>query len=313
MKYKDWLDVWFANYIEPSSKTKTCERYSEIIEKHLKVKLGEYELEELSPIVIQKYITELKGFHSLRHTFATRALECGMDVKTLAEILGHKNATVTLNRYAHSLMEHKQDMGDRYKDCRLSTAVITEHNRAAYARAKRYVEYAADMRRENIGLYFYGDNSSGKTYITACICNELLRKGYRCVYTNFARILSEIRSGYSGDGMGELDIMRKLMTCDFAFLDDFGKEFIGREYNRSAAKWAEEKLFEMINVRYNSKRPTVFSSNYAMDELASKLSLDKAIIERVNEMSTRVIRLEGDDFRAKQLSCQNDKAIKYGI
>lgn len=59
MKYKEWLDVWFANYIEPSSKTKTCERYSEIIEKHLKVKLGEYELEELSPIVIQKYIIEL--------------------------------------------------------------------------------------------------------------------------------------------------------------------------------------------------------------------------------------------------------------
>ena len=30
MKYKEWLDVWFANYIEPSSKKKTCERYSEI-------------------------------------------------------------------------------------------------------------------------------------------------------------------------------------------------------------------------------------------------------------------------------------------
>ena len=51
-----------------------------------------------------------KGFHSLRHTFATRAIECGMDVKTLSEILGHKNTTVTLNRYTHSLMEHKQDM-----------------------------------------------------------------------------------------------------------------------------------------------------------------------------------------------------------
>lgn len=51
-----------------------------------------------------------KGFHALRHTFATRALECGMDVKTLSEILGHKNPTVTLNRYAHSMIEHKRDM-----------------------------------------------------------------------------------------------------------------------------------------------------------------------------------------------------------
>lgn len=51
-----------------------------------------------------------KGFHSLRHTFATRALECGMDVKSLSEILGHKNAVITLNRYAHSLWEHKAEM-----------------------------------------------------------------------------------------------------------------------------------------------------------------------------------------------------------
>lgn len=54
-----------------------------------------------------------RGFHSLRHTFATRALECGMDVKTLSEILGHKSPTVTLNRYVHSLMEHKKDMMNR--------------------------------------------------------------------------------------------------------------------------------------------------------------------------------------------------------
>ncbi len=54
-----------------------------------------------------------RGFHSLRHTFATRALECGMDVKTLSEILGHKNPTITLNRYVHSMMEHKRDMMNR--------------------------------------------------------------------------------------------------------------------------------------------------------------------------------------------------------
>lgn len=53
------------------------------------------------------------GFHSLRHTFATRALECGMDVKTLSEILGHKNPSITLKRYTHSLMEHKKEMMNR--------------------------------------------------------------------------------------------------------------------------------------------------------------------------------------------------------
>ena len=61
-------------------------------------------------LLLKKSDIPHKGFHSLRHTFATRAIECGMDVKTLSEILGHKNPTVTLNRYAHSLMEHKTDM-----------------------------------------------------------------------------------------------------------------------------------------------------------------------------------------------------------
>lgn len=301
MKYGIWLDEWFLNYVKPTNKTKTCERYSEIIEKHLKAKLKDYKLEELTPIVLQRYVSELsksgnlvtgkglspssvggiitviqsslkvaymlgtveeytankikrpkmqekqitcftvseqkkieravlssndaklfgiliclytglrigellalewcdvdfykgtitvnktchdgldengnlcritdtpktnssrrviplpkqiipllkeqkkkskcnyvvsnkgkpilvrsyqrnfeilqkklniekRGFHSLRHTFATRALECGMDVKTLSEILGHKNAAITLNRYAHSLIEHKREM-----------------------------------------------------------------------------------------------------------------------------------------------------------------------------------------------------------
>ncbi len=64
-------------------------------------------------LLLKKLGIAHKGFHSLRHTFATRALECGMDVKTLSELLGHKNATITLNRYAHSLLEHKQDMMNR--------------------------------------------------------------------------------------------------------------------------------------------------------------------------------------------------------
>ena len=78
-----------------------------------------------------------KGFHSLRHTFATRSIEYGMDVKTLSEILGHKNAAITLNRYVHSLLEHKKEMMDKVgnllttKNCVLECTyndILDEHN-----------------------------------------------------------------------------------------------------------------------------------------------------------------------------------------
>ena len=50
------------------------------------------------------------NLHSLRHTFATRAIECGMDIKTVADIMGHQNASIALNRYAHCMLDHKIEM-----------------------------------------------------------------------------------------------------------------------------------------------------------------------------------------------------------
>lgn len=48
------------------------------------------------------------NYHSLRHAFATGALEIGFDIKTLSEILGHSSVEVTLNRYIHSSMDRKR-------------------------------------------------------------------------------------------------------------------------------------------------------------------------------------------------------------
>lgn len=54
-------------------------------------------------------------FHSLRHTFATRCIEAGFDVKTLSEILGHSSVKITLDKYVHSSMKLKRSNMEKLK------------------------------------------------------------------------------------------------------------------------------------------------------------------------------------------------------
>lgn len=72
----------------------------------------EYTEPRLMQIKFEKMISECglekTNFHALRHTFATRCVEAGVDVKTLSEILGHSDVKTTLNKYVHSSFELKQ-------------------------------------------------------------------------------------------------------------------------------------------------------------------------------------------------------------
>lgn len=58
--------------------------------------------------LLEKCGIESVNYHVLRHTFATRCIEAGVDVKSLSEILGHSNVSITLNTYVHSSMEMKR-------------------------------------------------------------------------------------------------------------------------------------------------------------------------------------------------------------
>ena len=64
-------------------------------------------------MVLQKLGIRDMNFHGLRHTFATRCVEAGFDVKSLSEILGHAGITVTMNRYVHPTMDMKRKNMER--------------------------------------------------------------------------------------------------------------------------------------------------------------------------------------------------------
>lgn len=66
--------------------------------------------------ILKKCNIKQYSFHSLRHTFATRALEIGVDIKTLSELLGHTDVNITLNRYVHSLFQYKIQEMDRISE-----------------------------------------------------------------------------------------------------------------------------------------------------------------------------------------------------
>lgn len=70
----------------------------------------------VEPRIMQKHFHKVTSecsidsanFHTLRHTFATRCVELGFDVKSLSEILGHSSVNITMNRYVHPSMELKK-------------------------------------------------------------------------------------------------------------------------------------------------------------------------------------------------------------
>lgn len=63
--------------------------------------------------VLQRAGLQPVNYHALRHTFATRCVELGFDVKTLSELLGHSTVSMTMDRYVHPTMAHKRSYMDR--------------------------------------------------------------------------------------------------------------------------------------------------------------------------------------------------------
>lgn len=157
---------------------------------------------------------------------------------------------------------------------------------------------------EGRGLYMYSrTKGTGKTRLSCIIANELIKKGVEVKFATSGSILEEIKKSW--DTNSEYGLMNDLNRADVLIIDDFGVE--------KAKDWRNEKFYNIINSRYISKRPTVFTSNYNLDELISA-KYDDRIISRIKETCYMVpfIDVSVRDKQAKENQMELKRWLKEG-
>ena len=139
--------------------------------------------------------------------------------------------------------------------------------------AHRYVEQWKTMRSENLGLLLWGGVGTGKSFLAGCIANALMEQEVPVRMTNFARILNELNSSFSGRN----EIVDKLRHYPLLIIDDFGMER-GTEY-------ALEQIYNIVDSRYRSRKPLIVTTNLTLDEIRHPQDTAHArIYDRLLEM-----------------------------
>lgn len=187
-------------------------------------------------------------------------------------------------------------LGERYKNVTFGKTDLSNADFAKVAdRARNYCVAAGKVLAQGVGIYLYGAKGTGKTHLTACIANELMSNYYSVLYTNFAEISKSIRATYGNRGESEQAFIDKLATIDFLFIDDFGTESVSRDGDDL---WLQEKIFEVVNKRYNANKPIIFTSNYSLAEMVKNRGLADKTVDRISEMC-EIIKLDGKSYRLK--------------
>ena len=168
----------------------------------------------------------------------------------------------------------------------------TDPNTKEYKVAKKYVEKFELMQKENIGLLFHGNVGSGKTHLASCIANEIIQRyNTRVKFRNIPQIINDIEKG--GFKLDKNEYIHSFCRTPLLILDDFGIE--------RKTDYSLELLYQIINARYESRMPTIISTNVSINTLNDEnveLQL-RRIYSRIMEMCTP-IAITGDDRRLEK-------------
>jgi DNA replication protein DnaC len=145
-------------------------------------------------------------------------------------------------------------------------------------------EFAQDP---NGWLLLIGPNGSGKTHLAAAIANKSLEDGALVLFATVPDLLDHLRAAFAPTSNEVYDqLFSRMREAEVLVLDDLGAQ--------QSSPWANEKLFQLLNYRYNSRFPTVITANSR-----GLQGIDERIRSRLTDASlvTTVIMDRAKDFR----------------
>jgi len=114
-------------------------------------------------------------------------------------------------------------------------------------------------------IVFQGVTGCGKTHLAAAIVNYRYQAGKPALFIVVPEFLDHLRSTFSPDSKVSYDeLFESVKKTPLLVLDDFGEQ--------ETTPWAQEKLYQVINYRYNAQLPTVITTRCALDDIDSRIS-----------------------------------------
>ena len=223
-----------------------------------------------------------------------------LDLKVEEEIKKTKEKEAArkaeLKKRIETLFDMSQ-LGKRFRTRTFENWKITPNNKHAYESAKKYALEFEKMKEKGIGLMLTGTMGTGKTHLAAAITISLINKGTPVIMNTMINLLNKIKGAYGGElKETENELINLYSTVDLLIIDDLGKE--------RTNEWTLEKLYTIINARYENLLPVVITTNFDIERLISRLSLKnntetaEAIVSRLNEMCVG-LEMNYEDWRLK--------------
>ena len=129
----------------------------------------------------------------------------------------------------------------------------------AYQTAREYAKHLDGW------LVFLGPNGCGKTHLSAAIGNSQLQKGNPVYFKVVPDLLDHLRSAFGPENRLTYDeIFERVKNAPLLILDDFGEQ--------ASTPWAQGKLYQVINYRYNAQLPTVITSCFSLEDIEMRIS-----------------------------------------